>query len=172
MQYCLVPDLRCWWNRAAIPPVIRSFKAWKQSWLRTSVHEEAKFSTLQLLTKIILDIYYPLPSWQFYKCVDLECYLLYKSHTPNCNNIVVEKWKKNKGTFPGFSHSHLQPLHFPAGIFLLFFGFKTIANSNRPLWRPCVDAVNEFIRRISLINSYLAFSFLHFSKTMLLQLGV
>lgn len=159
MQYCLVPDLRCWWNRAAIPPVIRSFKAWKQSWLRTSVHEEAKFSTLQLLTKIILDIYYPLPSWQFYKCVHLECYLLYKSHTPNCNNIVVEKWKKNKGTFPGFSHSHLQPLHFPAGIFFIVLQLQNnSSNSNKLIRHPCADDAKEFTR----LTSYLAFSLFSF----------
>ena len=29
-------------------------------------------------------------------------------------------------------------------------------------WRPCADATNKFIRLISLINSYLAFSFLSF----------
>ena len=80
----------------------------------------------------------------------------------------------NKGTLSGFSHSHLQPLHFPAGIFILFFSFKTIANSHRPIRCPCADSVNEFIRLISLINSYLAFSFFHFSRTTLLQfiLGV
>ena len=62
---------------------------------------------------------------------------------------------------------------FPAGIsVLLSFSFKTIANSNRQIRRPCADAANEFTRLISLINSYLAFSFFHFSKTTLLQLGV
>ena len=38
--------------------------------------------------------------------------------------------------------------------------------------RSCVDAANEFIGLISLINSYLAFAFFHFSMTTFLQLGV
>ena len=38
--------------------------------------------------------------------------------------------------------------------------------------RPCADAANEFIRPITQINSYLAFSFFHFSIATLLQLGV
>ena len=59
----------------------------------------------------------------------------------------------------------MQPLHFPAGI----FSFKTIANSNRQIRRQGADAANEFIRLISLLNSYLAF-FSHFSKITLLQL--
>ena len=37
---------------------------------------------------------------------------------------------------------------------------------------PCADVANEFIRLISLINSYLAFSFFIFSTTTFLQLGV
>ena len=92
-------------------------------------------------------------------------------HTSNCNNVVLGKWKKertkliwtnkaNQATFSGWIH--LQPLHFPAGFFLLFFSFKTIANSNRKIWCPCADAANKFIRLICLINSYLAFSLLHF----------
>ena len=78
----------------------------------------------------------------------------------------------NQATFSGWIH--LQPLHFPAGMFLLllFFSFKTIANSNRQIRRLCADAANEFIRLISLINSYLAFSFFIFSTTTFLQLGV
>ena len=68
---------------------------------------------------------------------------------------------------------HLQPLNsalkFPV---LLSFIFKTIANSNRKIRRPCADAANLFIRLISLIDSYLLFPFFHFSKTTLLQLGV
>ena len=67
----------------------------------------------------------------------------------------------NQARFSGWIH--LQPLHFPAGVFfLLFFGFKTIENSNRQIQCLCADAANEFIRLISLINSYLAFSFFHF----------
>ena len=46
--------------------------------------------------------------------------------------------------------------------FLLFSSFKTIENSNRQIRRLCADAANELIRLISLINSYLAFSFFHF----------
>ena len=46
--------------------------------------------------------------------------------------------------------------------FLLFFRFKTIENSNRQMRRLCQDAANEFIRLISLINSYLTFSLFHF----------
>ena len=58
-------------------------------------------------------------------------------------------------------------------VFSLFFSFKTVANSNRQIRRPCADAANEFIRLISLINSYLAFSFFfHFSMTTFLQLVV
>ena len=48
---------------------------------------------------------------------------------------------------------------------LLFFSFKTfktIENSNRQIRRLCADAANEFIRLVSLINSYVAFSFFHF----------
>ena len=58
----------------------------------------------------------------------------------------------------------MQPLHFSAGMFflLLFFSFKTIANSNGQIRRLCADAANEFIRLISLINSVLAFSLFHF----------
>ena len=47
-------------------------------------------------------------------------------------------------------------------VFALFFSFKTIENSNKQIRRLCADAANEFIRLISLINSYLAFSFSHF----------
>ena len=50
--------------------------------------------------------------------------------------------------------------------------YKTIANSNRQIRRLCADAANEFIRLISLTNSYLAFSFFIFSMTTFLQLGV
>ena len=72
-------------------------------------------------------------------------------------------------------HSHggficsrcISPLEFSV---LLSFSFKTIANSNRQIRRPGADAANEFIRLISLFNSYLAF--FHFSKTTLWQLGV
>ena len=78
--------------------------------------------------------------------------------------------KANNTTFSGWIH--LQLLDLPAGFFLLFFSFKTIANSSRQIQRPCSDAANEFTRLISLINSYLAFSFFHFSNTTLLQLGV
>ena len=112
-----------------------------------------------------------------------EFYVLYPpphsiyGYTPNCNNVVVKKWKQekannkaNKTTFSGWIH--LQLLHLPAGFFLLFFSFKTITNSSRQIWRPCSDAANEFTRLISLINSYLAFSFFHFSNTTLLQLGI
>ena len=42
------------------------------------------------------------------------------------------------------------------------FSFKTIANSNRQIWCPFADAANKFIRLISLINSYFAFSFFSF----------
>ena len=56
----------------------------------------------------------------------------------------------------------MQPLHFPAGMFFLTFSFKTIANSNRQIQRLYADAANEFIRLISLINSYLLFSFIYF----------
>ena len=65
----------------------------------------------------------------------------------------------------------LQLLHSPTGIFFIF-SFKTIANSNRQIRRPCADTANEFTRLISLINFHLAFSFFHFSKTTLLQLGI
>ena len=65
--------------------------------------------------------------------------------------------------------SYISPLEFSD---LLSFILKTIANSNRQIRRPCAAAANEFIRLISLINSYLAFSFFLFSKTTLLQLGV
>ena len=51
---------------------------------------------------------------------------------------------------------------------LLSFSFKTIENSNRQIRRPGADVANEFIRLISLYNSYLAFC--HFSKTTVLQL--
>ena len=44
----------------------------------------------------------------------------------------------------------------------MFFIFKTIANSNGQIRRPCVDAANDFIRLISLINSYLALFFFSF----------
>ena len=50
----------------------------------------------------------------------------------------------------------------PLEFFLLFSSFKTKENSNRQIRRLCADAANEFIRLISLINSYLAFSFFHF----------
>ena len=60
----------------------------------------------------------------------------------------------------------------PLEFFGLFFSFKTIANSNRQIQRACADAAYEFVRLISLINSYLAFSLFHFSKTTLLQLGI
>ena len=46
--------------------------------------------------------------------------------------------------------------------FHCFSAIKTIENSNRQIQRLCADAANEFIRLISLINSYLAFSFFHF----------
>ena len=49
---------------------------------------------------------------------------------------------------------YIFPLEFSA---LLSFSFKTIANSNRQIRRPGADAANEFIRLISLFNSYLAF---------------
>ena len=62
---------------------------------------------------------------------------------------------------------YISPLEFSA---LLSYSFKTIANSNRQIRRPGAYAANEFIKRISLFNSYLAF--FHFSKTTLLQLGV
>ena len=55
---------------------------------------------------------------------------------------------------------------------LLFFSYKTIANFNRQIRCLYADAANEFIRLISLINSYLAFSFFIFSMTTFLQLGV
>ena len=42
------------------------------------------------------------------------------------------------------------------------FSFKTIANSNRQIWCPFADAADKFIRLISLINSYFAFSFFSF----------
>ena len=61
---------------------------------------------------------------------------------------------------------YISPLEFSA---LLSFSFKTIANSNRQIRRQGADAANEFIRLISLLNSYLAF-FSHFSKITLLQL--
>ena len=53
----------------------------------------------------------------------------------------------------------ISPLEFTV---LLTFSFKTIANSNRQIRRPCVDSVNKFVRLISLINSYFAFSFFSF----------
>ena len=53
----------------------------------------------------------------------------------------------------------ISPLEFSV---LLSFSFKTIANSNRQIRRPCADSVNKFVRLISLINSYLAFSFFSF----------
>ena len=97
--------------------------------------------------------------------------------TPNCNNVVIEKWKKGKSQIIRLTEPHSQgrlicsccisPLKF-----FLFFSFKTIANSNRQIRRPCADAANEFTRLISLINSYLAFSFFHFSKTTSPQLGI
>jgi len=46
-------------------------------------------------------------------------------HTPNCNKVVIEKWKKRKSQI-GINSANLatflwwilfQPLHFPAGIF-------------------------------------------------------
>ena len=52
----------------------------------------------------------------------------------------------------------ISPLEFSV---LLSFSFKTIANSNRQIRRPCADSVNKFVRLISL-NSYLAFSFFSF----------
>ena len=53
----------------------------------------------------------------------------------------------------------ISPLEFTV---LLTFSFKTIANSNRQIRRPCADSVNKFVMLISLINSYLAFSFFSF----------
>ena len=53
----------------------------------------------------------------------------------------------------------ISPLEFSV---LFSFSFKTIANSNRQIRRPCADSVNKFVRLISLINSYLAFSFFSF----------
>ena len=53
----------------------------------------------------------------------------------------------------------ISPLEFSV---LFTFSFKTIANSNRQIRRPCADSVNKFVRLISLINSYLAFSFFSF----------
>ena len=41
----------------------------------------------------------------------------------------------------------------------LSFSFKTIANSNGQIRRPCADAGNECIKLITQINSYLPFSF-------------
>ena len=103
-------------------------------------------------------------------------------YTLNCSNIVLKNEKKeksqigineyNQATFSGWIH--LQSSHFSAGMlfFLLFFSYKTIANSNRQIRRLCADAANEFIRLISLTNSYLAFSFFLFSMTTFLQIGV
>ena len=57
----------------------------------------------------------------------------------------------------------MDSIAFPGwNFFLLFFIFKTIANSNGQIRRPCVDAANDFIRLISLINSYLALFFFSF----------
>ena len=74
----------------------------------------------------------------------------------------------NLATFHGgfICSRYISPLEFSA---LLSFSFKTIANSNRQIRRQGADATNEFIRLISLLNSYLAF-FSHFSKITLLQL--
>ena len=60
----------------------------------------------------------------------------------------------------------ISPLEFSI---LLSFSFKTIANSNRQIRRPCADSVNKFVRLISLIDTYLAFPFFHFSMTTFLQ---
>ena len=60
----------------------------------------------------------------------------------------------------GFICSHcISPLEFSV---LLSFSFKTIANSNREIRCPYADAANKFVRLISVINSYLAFSFFSF----------
>ena len=58
-----------------------------------------------------------------------------------------------------FAAVAISPLEFSV---LLSFSFKTIANSNREIRCPCADAANKFIRLISVINSYLAFSFFSF----------
>ena len=93
------------------------------------------------------------------------------SYTPNCNNVVLEKWRKEKAKWELNRlikpHSHgrficsrcISTLELSV---LLSFSFKTIANSNRQIRCPCADAANKFIRLISLINSYFAFSFLSF----------
>ena len=60
---------------------------------------------------------------------------------------------------------------FPLEFSKLFLSFKTIANSKRQIWRLCAGAAYEFVGLITLFNSYLAFSFFHFSKTTLLRLG-
>ena len=56
----------------------------------------------------------------------------------------------------------ISPLEFTV---LLSFSFKTIANSNRQIRRPCADSVNKLI----IIDTYLAFPFSHFSMTTFLQ---
>ena len=103
-------------------------------------------------------------------------------YTPNCSNVVLknEKRKKAKQELMRIIKPHSQggficsrrisPLE--CCFFLLFFSYKTIANSNRQIRRLCADAANEFIRLISLTNSYLAFSFFLFSMTTFLQICV
>ena len=74
----------------------------------------------------------------------------------------------NQATFSGLSQDGficrrcISPLECFFKLFFSFKTLKTIENSNRQIQRLCADAANEFIRLISLINSYLAFSFFHF----------
>ena len=94
--------------------------------------------------------------------------------TPNCNNVVLEKWQKEKAKYELNRlikrHSQgkvicsrcISPLEFSV---LLSFSFKTVGNSNRQIRRPCVDAANEFIRLITQIDSFWLFPFFHFYMT-------